>query len=182
MLARISDANLYIVCVDWLFANFHSLIHLHKSFLFFFLALPCLSVHSYYGSWRIGLCLLNEPVTRCLEWDLVLIGLFTFQAGSEEYVKQTTTHKDSRHPGHHQYRPVQLDNIPLPTTGGHVTGKYPHMVLFAEDLKCIIIRWWFLSVVTRLFYFYLFRISLEYWLPYLSNLRFTSVEMHIILC
>ncbi|KAJ9585670.1 hypothetical protein L9F63_002541, partial [Diploptera punctata] len=44
-------------------------------------------------------------------------------AGSEEYVKQTTAHKESRHPGHHQYRPVQLDNIPLPTTGGHVTAE-----------------------------------------------------------
>jgi hypothetical protein len=48
------------------------------------------------------------------------------QAGAEDYVKQTTVTKDTRHRGEQQqqYRPVQLHNIPLPTTGGHVTGEY----------------------------------------------------------
>ncbi|XP_021916472.1 filamin-A isoform X3 [Zootermopsis nevadensis] len=50
-------------------------------------------------------------------------GFYMFTAGSEEYVKQTTVTKDTRHPGQHQYRPVQLNNIPLPTTGGHVTAE-----------------------------------------------------------
>lgn len=50
-------------------------------------------------------------------------GFYTFTAASEDYVKQTTASKDTRHPGQQQYRPVQLDNIPLPTTGGHVTAE-----------------------------------------------------------
>ncbi|XP_069693768.1 filamin-A isoform X2 [Periplaneta americana] len=49
-------------------------------------------------------------------------GFYTFTAGSEDYVKQTTATKETRHPGQQQYRPVQLNNIPLPTTGGHVTS------------------------------------------------------------
>jgi hypothetical protein len=54
------------------------------------------------------------------------------QAASEDYVKQTTASKDTRHPGQQQqYRPVQLDNIPLPTTGGHVTGNCNDFVCWA---------------------------------------------------
>ena len=47
--------------------------------------------------------------------------MLCLQAGSEDYVKQTTVSKDTRQPGQQQYRPVQLNNIPLPTTGGTVT-------------------------------------------------------------
>jgi hypothetical protein len=47
--------------------------------------------------------------------------VFCLQAGSEDCVKQTKVSKDTRQPGQQQYRPVQLNNIPLPTTGGHVT-------------------------------------------------------------
>lgn len=50
-------------------------------------------------------------------------GFYTFTAGSEDYVKQTTVSKDTRQPGQQHYRPVQLNNIPLPTTGGHVTSE-----------------------------------------------------------
>jgi filamin len=50
-------------------------------------------------------------------------GFYTFTAGSEDYVKQTTVSKDTRQPGQQQYRPVQLNNIPLPTTGGTVTSE-----------------------------------------------------------
>lgn len=50
-------------------------------------------------------------------------GFYTFTAGSEDYVKQTTVSKDARQPGQQHYRPVQLNNIPLPTTGGHVTSE-----------------------------------------------------------
>lgn len=54
------------------------------------------------------------------------------QAGSEDYideVRSSSTHsaKSSKHKSshsqHEEYRSVLLNSIPLPTTGGHVTGK-----------------------------------------------------------
>lgn len=60
-----------------------------------------------------------------------------FQAGSEEYVQESraqtssnhqetktkTTSQTQHHEHQKEYRKVELNNIPLPTTGGHVTGK-----------------------------------------------------------
>ncbi|GLH11660.1 Filamin-A [Gryllus bimaculatus] len=57
-------------------------------------------------------------------------GFYKFTAGPEDYSKQTIV-KDSHQQRTRksktsttsQYRSVQLDNIPLPTTGGHVTAE-----------------------------------------------------------
>ncbi|XP_049804905.1 filamin-A isoform X1 [Schistocerca nitens] len=53
-------------------------------------------------------------------------GFYTFTAGPEDYVKQTVvqeTQRVQKTTTSQQYRSVQLDNIPLPTTGGHVTAE-----------------------------------------------------------
>lgn len=53
-------------------------------------------------------------------------GFYTFTAGPEDYVKQTVvqeTQRVQKTTTSQQYRAVQLDNIPLPTTGGHVTAE-----------------------------------------------------------
>jgi hypothetical protein len=78
---------------------------------------------------------ITKPLTTCfwtVQRTLKLSRVLCVQAASEDYVKQTTASKDTRHPGQQQqYRPVQLDNIPLPTTGGHVTGNCNDFVCWA---------------------------------------------------
>lgn len=82
-----------------------------------------------YTGWKRTYSLINTD-----EGSLIAIGFrcclryvfFDFQAGSstEEYVKQQekTVSSSTSSSTSQQYRSVQLDNIPLPTTGGHVTG------------------------------------------------------------
>lgn len=60
-------------------------------------------------------------------------GFYTFTAGSEEYVQesraqtssshQETKTKSTTHEHQKEFRKVALNNIPLPTTGGHVTAE-----------------------------------------------------------
>jgi hypothetical protein len=72
----------------------------------------------------------GQPYLLEIQLALRMRRTFCLQAEAEDYVKQTTVTKETRHPGQQQYhpgqqqyRPVQLNNIPLPTTGGHVTGE-----------------------------------------------------------
>ncbi|XP_069165536.1 LOW QUALITY PROTEIN: filamin-A [Procambarus clarkii] len=52
-------------------------------------------------------------------------GFYSFTAQSEEEYQQTQTKVNGlqRTPSGGSYRPVELHNIPLPTTGGHVTAE-----------------------------------------------------------
>lgn len=50
-------------------------------------------------------------------------GFYSFTAQSEEAFRQTKVNGVQSSPGTSNYRPVQLSNIPLPTTGGHVTAE-----------------------------------------------------------